>query len=90
MAKFYMTKRSDGANNPIAINIDRILTVEPMSDDVSLIRMDGGLLFGVDDSYENVVRKLTPFIPFDDMVGDRHVSDWLQGYLTIAKGESNC
>ena len=89
MAKFYMAKRSDGAS-PIAINIDRILTVEPMSDDVSLIRMDGGLLFDVNDSYENVVRELTPFIPFDDMVGDRHVSDWLQRYLTIAKGESNC
>ena len=88
MTKFYITKRPSGS--PIAINVDRILAIEPMSDDVSLIRVDGGLLFSVNDNYESVVKKLTPFIPFDDMVNDRHVSDWLQRYLTIAKGESNC
>ena len=88
MTKFYMTKRPDGS--PIAINVDHILTVEPISDDASIIRMSDKVLFAVDDNYESVVKELTPFIPFDDTIGDRRVSDWLKRYLTIAKGESNC
>ena len=92
MAKFLMTTyTSCDKVIPVAINTDLIVSVEDIGDTESCaVQTVIPHWYRVNEPYEDVVKKLTPFIPFDNTMEDKHISDWLQRYVNIAKGASNC
>lgn len=95
MAKFLMTNAclyDEHGDEPIAINVDHILMVQRLAQDYCGITINNKemKMICVHEKYEDFVNKLTPFIPFNNTMEDKHISDWLQRYVNIAKGASNC
>lgn len=88
MTKFYMTKAplvSDDIE-PISVNLDNVLYISPFEDG-SLFRMVDGKGIYVAEKYEDVMRNIKPFIPFDEMVNSEVDSKWMRNYLNkLPKG----
>ncbi len=90
MAKFLTTTYSDDYI-PVSINVDMIVGVEDIGrDDCCMILMVTKQWYRVNKSYEDVVKNLTPFIPFDEMCNKPSTPDWMNKYLSTTKGESDC
>lgn len=89
MTKFYMTKAPLASDDiePISVNLDNVLYISPL-DEGALFRMVDGKSIYVAEKYEDVIRNITPFVPFDEMVGFHVSSDWMDKYLSTTKGES--
>lgn len=88
MTKFYMTKAplvSDDIE-PIAVNLDNVLYISPF-DEGAVFRMIDGKGVYVAEKYEDVMKNITPFVPFNEMVNDTAKSDWMRNYLNdLPKG----
>ena len=88
MTKFYMTEAplvSDDIE-PIAVNLENVLYISPFEDG-SLFRMIDGKGVYVAEKYEDVMRNIKPFIPFDEMVKYEVDSKWMHDYLNkLPKG----
>lgn len=90
MTKFYMTKAPLASDDiePIAVNLDNVLYISPFEDG-SLFRMIDGKGIYVAEKYEDVIRNITPFIPFNEMINDSTNSEWMRNYLSdLPKGVS--
>lgn len=93
MAKFYMTKSADCDekydNKPFAINLDCVVLAEP-ADDFTLIKLAGNdnAWYCIKEKYEDFIKNLTPYVPFDEMIGNTISSDWMDKYLSTTRGES--
>ena len=73
---------------PISINLDNVLYISPFEDG-SLFRMVDGNGIYVAEKYEDVIKNITPFVPFNEMVNDSVRSDWMRNYLNdLPKGVS--
>lgn len=71
---------------PISINLDNVLYISPF-DEGALFRMVDGKGIYVAEKYEDVIKNITPFVPFNEMVNDTVRSDWMQNYLNdLPKG----
>ena len=94
MTKFLMTTYTDWIDDEpvaIAINIDSIVSVEDIGDNESCHVYTTKRIYHVNESYEDVVKKLTPFIPFDDMTTNEKDSEWLRNYIDgLPKGDTSC
>ena len=84
MAKFYMTKApfTNDIVEPITINLDNVLFISPYGDG-ALFRMINGKDLYVGERYEDIIKNITPFIPFNEMIKNRTSADseWLHNYL---------
>jgi len=91
MAKFLMTTYTyDDEVIPVAINTDLIVSVEDIGDAKSWVQTIKHW-YRVNEPYEDVVKKLTPFIPFDDMTTNEKDSKWLRNYIDrLSKGDTSC
>ena len=90
MTKFYMTKAlfADYAVEPIAINLDNVLSISPFGDG-ALFRMINGKDLYIGEGYDDIIKNITPFIPFNEMINDSANSEWMRNYLNnIPKGVS--
>lgn len=91
MAKFYMTRCTGMNNSPISINLDRVVAIQPVADECSSVLMDNGTWLCVDERYENLIKNIAPFVPFDEMVDSNTDSEWLRNYIDgLPKGASLC
>lgn len=73
---------------PISVNLDNVLHISPF-DEGALFRMVDGKSVYVAEKYEDVMRNITPFVPFNEMVNDNVRSDWMRNYLNdLPKGVS--
>lgn len=93
MTKFLMTTyTSSNKVIPVAINTDLIVSVEDIGDTESCaVQTIISHWYRVNESYEDVVKKLTPFIPFDDMKTNEKDSEWLRNYIDrLSKGDTSC
>lgn len=73
---------------PIAVNLDNVLYISPFEDG-SLFRMVDGNGIYIAEKYEDVIKNITPFVPFNEMVNDSVRSDWMRNYLNdLPKGVS--
>lgn len=73
---------------PISINLDNVLYISPFEDG-SFFRMVDGKGIYVAEKYEDVIKNITPFVPFNEMVNDSVRSDWMRNYLNdLPKGVS--
>ena len=84
MRKFYMTKAPLASDDiePIAVNLDNVLYVSPFK------MVDGKGIY-VAEKYEDVMRNIKPFIPFDEMVNSEVDTKWMRNYLNkLPKGVS--
>lgn len=71
---------------PISINLDNVLYINPL-DEGALFRMINGKAVYVAEKYEDVIKNITPFVPFNEMVSDTTRSDWMRNYLNdLPKG----
>ena len=71
---------------PIAVNLDNVLYISPFEDG-SLFRMVDGNGIYIAEKYEDVIKNITPFVPFNVMVNDTARSDWMRNYLNdLPKG----
>lgn len=76
---------------PVAINTDLIVSVEDIGDTESCAVQTIKHWYRVNESYKDVVKKLTPFIPFEDMTTNEKDSEWLRNYIDgLPKGDSSC
>lgn len=90
MAKFMTTTYSDDYI-PVSINVDMIVAVEDLKrDDCCMVLTTFNHWYRVNKSYEDVVKNLTPFVPFDEICNKPPTSDWMTKYLSTTKGESDC
>lgn len=84
MTKFYITKApfSDYAVDPIAVNLDNVLSISPCGDG-ALFRMINGKDLYIGERYEDIIKNITPFIPFNEMIKNSAGADseWLHNYL---------
>ena len=84
MTKFYMTKApfTNDIVEPIAINLDNVLFISPYGDG-ALFRMINGKDLYVGERYEDIIKNITPFIPFNEMIKNSAGADsgWLHNYL---------
>lgn len=90
MTKFYMTKAPLASDDiePIAVNLDNVLYISPL-DEGALFRMIDGKGIYVAEKYEDVMRNIKPFIPFDEMIKYEVDSRWMHDYLSkLPKGVS--
>lgn len=88
MTKFYMTKApfADDTVEPIAVNLDNVLFISPYGDG-ALFRMINGKDLYIGERYEDIIKNITPFIPFDEMIKNNVGSEWMRNYLDkIPKG----
>lgn len=88
MTKFYMTKAPLASDDiePIAVNLDNVLYINPF-DEGALFRMVDGKAVYVAEKYEDVIKNITPFVPFSVMVNDVVRSDWMRKYISTTRGE---
>lgn len=90
MAKFYMTEAfltDDSGNVPIAINIDHVSIVQPVGDSYTGLTMSNKEFYLVHENYGDFVKKIKPFIPFDEMVNSEVDTKWMRNYLNkLPKG----
>ena len=91
MAKFYMTKSVDWDkkydNKPFAVNLDCVVLAEPVDDFTMIKLMGDNTWYFIREKYEDFIKNLTPFVPFDEMVGCHVSSDWMHKYLSTTRGE---
>lgn len=90
MTKFYITKAPLASDDiePIAVNLENVLYISPFEDG-SLFRMVDGKGIYVAEKYEDVIRNITPFVPFNEMINDSADSEWMRNYLNdLPKGVS--
>lgn len=88
MTKFYMTKAPLASDDiePIAVNLENVLYISPFEDGL-LFRMVDGKGIYVAEKYEDVMRNITPFVPFNEMVNSEVDSKWIRNYLNkLPKG----
>ena len=71
---------------PISINLDNVLYISPF-DEGALFRMVDGKAVYVAEKYEDVIKNITPFVPFNVMVNDAAKSDWMRKYISTTRGE---
>lgn len=71
---------------PISINLDNVLYISPF-DEGALFRMIDGKGVYVAEKYEDVIKNITPFVPFNVMVNDAAKSDWMRKYISTTRGE---
>lgn len=92
MTKFLMTTYTSGDEViPVAINTDLIVSVEDIGDTESCAVQTIKHWYRVNEPYKDVVKKLTPFIPFDDMTINEKDSEWLRSYIDrLSKGDTSC
>lgn len=92
MTKFLMTTYTSGDEViSVAINTDFIVSVEDIGDIKSCAVQTIMNWYRVNESYKDVVKKLTPFIPFDDMTTNEKDSEWLRNYIDrLSKGDTSC
>lgn len=92
MAKFYMTRSADCDkkydDKPFAVNLDCVVLAEPVDDFTMIKLMGDDTWYCIKEKYEDFIKNLTPFVPFDEMIGCHVSSDWMQKYLSTTKGES--
>lgn len=90
MTKFYMTKAPLVGEivEPIAINLDNVLFISPF-DNGTIFRLINDKNLYIGEKYEDVMRNITPFVPFNEMINDSANSEWMRNYLNnIPKGVS--
>lgn len=90
MTKFYMTKAPLASDDiePISVNLDNVLYISPF-DEGALFKMIDGETVYVAEKYEDVMRNITPFVPFNEMIDNNSSSEWMRNYLNnIPKGVS--
>lgn len=90
MTKFYMTKApfTNDTVEPIAVNLDNVLFISPYGDG-ALFRMINGKDLYIGEGYDDIIKNITPFIPFNEMINDSANSEWMRNYLNnIPKGVS--
>ncbi len=90
MTKFYMTKAPLASDDiePIAVNLDNVLYISPF-DEGALFKMVDGKGVYVAEKYEDVMKNIKSFIPFDVMVNSEVDSKWMNNYLNdLPKGVS--
>lgn len=88
MTKFYMTKAPLASDDiePIAVNLENVLYISPF-DEGAIFRMIGGKAVYVAEKYEDVMRNITPFVPFNEMVNSEVDTKWMRNYLNkLPKG----
>ena len=88
MTKFYMTKAPLASDDiePISVNLDNVLYISPF-DEGAIFRMIDRKGVYVAEKYEDVMRNIKPFIPFDEMVNNEVDSKWMRNYLNkLPKG----
>ena len=71
---------------PIAVNLDNVLFISPYGDG-ALFRMINGKDLYIGEGYEDIIKNITPFVPFNEMVNDTVRSDWMQKYISTTRGE---
>lgn len=91
MTKFLMTTYSDDYI-PVAINVNKIVAVEDIKcDDCCMLITTTKHWYRVNEPYEDVIKKLTPFIPFDDMITNEKDSEWLRNYIDgLSRRDTSC
>ena len=93
MSKFYMTKSADWNekydDKPFAINLDYIVLAEP-ADDFTMIKLagDDNAWYCIKEKYEDFIKNLTPYVPFNEMIDDTISSDWMDKFLSTTRGEN--
>ena len=90
MTKFYITKAPLASDDiePIAVNLENVLYISPF-DEGAVFRMIDGKGVYVAEKYEDVMRNITPFVPFNEMINNNSNSEWMRNYLNnIPKGVS--
>lgn len=88
MTRFYMTKTADHDekydDKPFAINLDYVVLAEPV-EDFTMIKLagDDNDWYCIKERYEDFIKNLTPFVPFNEMVKNSTGADsgWLHNYL---------
>lgn len=86
MAKFITLHRQNDTNDPITLNMERIIKIEPIPEDGKCwISLTSGLELGVKETYDEVVKMLIPWVSFAEMVEEKE-SKWLKDYLA-SKGD---
>lgn len=71
---------------PIAVNLENVLYISPL-DDGTLFRMIDGKGVYVAEKYEDVIKNITPLVPFNGMANDTVRLDWMQKYISTTRGE---
>lgn len=89
MAKFLMTRKYNQDCSPITINLDNILTIEP-GQNATYITMSDNCRYWINESYEDIVKRLTPFVPMKDMIENKVNSEWIRDYLNRLKEGKDC
>ena len=88
MATFYLTKDGSNDHNPVLINLDKILTIAPLTDDHTTVCMDNGTYYAINEKFEDFIKQVPRYIPFVDF-SDGSESTWLRRWLDERKEADN-
>ena len=88
MATFYLTKDGSNEHNPVLINLDKILTIAPLTDDHTTVCMDNGTYYAINEKFEDFIKQVPRYIPFVDF-SDGSESTWLRRWLDERKEADN-
>lgn len=80
MATFYLTKDGSNDHNPVLINLDKILTIAPLTDDHTTVCMDNGTYYAINEKFEDFIKQVPRYIPFVDL-SDGSEYTWLRRWL---------
>ena len=61
---FYLTKDGSNEHNPVLINLDKILTIAPLTDDHTTVCMDNGAYYAINEKFEDFIKQVPRYIPF--------------------------
>ena len=86
MAKFLMAIDERGI--PVSINTDMIIAIEDSGDDKCWV-ITTKWNYTLIEPYSQIVKKLTPFIPIEDLSQNTKESEWLAKYLESIKEVNN-
>lgn len=77
MTKFLMTITDVGV--PVSINTDMIIAIENTGDGCWVLTSKWN--YKLSEPYEQVVKRLTPFVPVEDLSDSTKESKWIAEYL---------
>lgn len=85
MTKFLMTTTDEGV--PVSINTDMIIAIEDTGDGCWVLTSKWN--YKLSEPYEQVIKRLTPFVSVEEMTNNDVDSEWLHNYLKdLPKGVS--
>lgn len=86
MAKFLMAIDERGI--PVSINTDMIIAIEDSGDGECWV-LTTKWNYKLTEPYSQIVKKLTPFIPIEDLSQNTKESEWLAKYLKSIEEVNN-